>query len=158
MTANPDGAADGRATREASAFRLRYAVATTIAASPEKVWALLTDVPRMPEWNSTIEHAEGAIAPGQRVKLRVAIAPDRTFDLSVDEVVAPSRLVWSDGFRPMFRGVRTYSLTPTDGGTRFEMVEELGGLMLPMIGRSLPDFRESFEAYAADLRRAAEAS
>ena len=149
---------DGKATREKSAFRLRYAVATTIAAPPSRVWALLTDVPRMAEWNSTIEHAEGTIAEGGRVKLRVAIAPDRTFDLKVDEVVPEQRLVWSDGFRPMFRGVRTYTLTPAGEGTRFEMVEELGGLMLPMIGGSLPDFRQPFEDYAADLRRAAEGS
>jgi hypothetical protein len=36
------------------------------------------------------------------------------------------------------------------------MREVLGGLMLPMIRRSLPDFGPPFEKYAADLKRAAE--
>lgn len=150
--------ADGVARREGGTFWQRYAVATTIDAPPARVWALLTDVARMPEWNSTITHAEGTIAAGQRVKLRVVVAPERTFDLRVDEVVPEQRLVWSDGFRPMFRGVRTYTLTPERDGTRFEMVEEMRGIMFPMIKGSLPDFHEPFEHYARDLRQAAESA
>ena len=36
------------------------------------------------------------------------------------------------------------------------MKEEFWGLMLPLIKGSLPDFAPVFEAYAADLKRAAE--
>jgi hypothetical protein len=36
------------------------------------------------------------------------------------------------------------------------MREEFTGIMLPMIKGSLPDFVPVFEAYAADLKRAAE--
>ena len=36
--------------------------------------------------------------------------------------------------------------------------EVLSGLMLPMIRNSLPEFGPTFEAYAEDLRRAAEGS
>ena len=58
---------------------------------------------------------------------------------------------------PMFRGVRTFELTPKpDGSTEFAMKEEHEGLMLPMIKGSLPDFAPIFEAYAEDLKRAAE--
>jgi hypothetical protein len=38
------------------------------------------------------------------------------------------------------------------------MREEFSGLMLPMIKGSLPDFAPVFEAYATDLKRAAEGS
>jgi hypothetical protein len=68
-----------------------------------------------------------------------------------------TRMVWRDGSAPMFQGVRTYTLIPRpDGSTTFSMVEVLSGLMLPMIGGSLPDFGPPFEQYAADLKKAAE--
>ena len=56
-------------------------------------------------------------------------------------------------------GVRTFTLTPNaDGTTDFAMREEFLGIMLPMIKGSLPDFGPVFEAYAEDLKRAAEAA
>ena len=59
---------------------------------------------------------------------------------------------------PMFKGVRTFSLSPNaDGSTEFAMKEEFSGLMLPLIKGSLPDFAPVFETYAEDLKRAAEA-
>ena len=68
-------------------------------------------------------------------------------------------MTWSDGMAPMFKGVRTFTLVPApDGCTEFRMKEEFSGLMLPMIKGSLPDFGPVFEAYAEDLRRAAEGS
>jgi hypothetical protein len=63
-------------------------------------------------------------------------------------------MVWSDGFYPMFRGTRTFTLAPEGPGTRFHMAERFEGLMLPMIKGSLPDFGPIFDQYAADLVRA----
>ena len=58
---------------------------------------------------------------------------------------------------PMFRGERTFTLTPRgDGTTDFSMVEVFSGVMLPMIKGSLPDFVPVFEHYARDLKREAE--
>ena len=59
----------------------------------------------------------------------------------------------------MFKGVRTFDLTPrADGTTTFVMQERFAGLMLPLVGRTLPDFGPVFERYSSDLRRAAERS
>jgi hypothetical protein len=66
-------------------------------------------------------------------------------------------MIWQDGFAPMFSGVRTYTLTPkSDGTTDFSMVEVFSGIMMLMIGGSLPDLSQSFERYAADLKKEAE--
>ena len=55
---------------------------------------------------------------------------------------------------PMFKGVRTFTLTPgSDGSTEFAMKEEFSGLMLPMIKGSLPDFGPVFETWEADFGR-----
>jgi hypothetical protein len=146
------------ATKNESTFRLEYAVAVSIRARPEDIWARLTNAAAFPSWNSTVTSIEGEIAQGQRLKIRVPLAPGRTFKPRVTSLEAGKRMVWSDGMAPMFKGERTFVLTPRgDGTTEFTMSEKFAGLMLPMIKGSLPDFRPAFDQYAADLKRACEA-
>jgi hypothetical protein len=149
---------NAKATKTGSAFRMDCAIQTTIRASPDRIWALLTDAAGFPRWNSTVTSIEGEIAEGQTLKLKVPSAPGRVFKPKVS-IVEPGRsMIWSDGMAPMFKGIRTFTLMPSgDGATEFSMREEFSGLMLPMIKGSLPDFAPVFEAYAEDLRRAAEA-
>ena len=148
---------DGKATKTASTFRMDCAIRRTIRATPERIWALLTDAPGYPRWNSTVTSIEGEIAEGRTLKVKVTAAGDRVFKPKVSNVAPGKSMTWSDGMAPMFRGVRTFTLTPNgDGSTEFSMKEEFSGLMLPMIKGSLPDFAPVFEAYAADLERAAE--
>ena len=149
--------ADGRASRTKTAFRMEYAVAINIQAQPNRIWALLTTAGDFPRWNSTVKSIEGNIAPGERIKLRATIAPERIFNLTVSEFVPEKKMVWRDGMAPMFTGVRTFTLTPkAEGSTDFSMAEVYSGIMLPMIAGSLPDFRPVFEQYASDLRREAQ--
>jgi len=147
----------GQAKKTKSAFRMECAVAIHIAAKPETIWALLTNAADFPRWNSTVKSIEGEIALGKKLALKVTTAPERTFTPKVTELIANERMVWSDGFAPMFKGVRTFTLTKReDGTTDFSMVEVFSGAMLPMIKGSLPDFGPPFEQYAADLKREAE--
>lgn len=148
----------GRATKNKTTFRMAYAVGANIKAPASRIWALLTDAKGFPQWNSTVQSIEGTIALAQKIKLYVKIAPGRAFNLTVSEFVPDQRMVWSDG-NLLFRGVRTYTLTPkADGSTDFTMAEVFSGAMLPMIAGSLPDFGPEFEKFAADLKRAAEQS
>jgi len=63
-------------------------------------------------------------------------------------------MVWTQGNRVMFLGVRTYRLTlNSNGTTTFQMTEFFSGLTLPMAAGRLPDFKPIFERYAADLKR-----
>jgi hypothetical protein len=146
-----------KATKTASAFRMNCAIRTTIHASPDQIWALLTDAAGFPRWNSTVTSIEGQIAEGQTLKLKVPTARERVFKPKVSNVEPGRSMIWSDGMAPMFKGIRTFTLTPnSDGSTEFSMKEEFSGLMLPMIKGSLPDFAPVFETYAEDLKRAAE--
>jgi hypothetical protein len=140
-----------------STFRMECSVATVIQAPAERVWALLTDAPAMTSWNSTLTSIEGPIELGGTVKMRVPEAPSRTFAPKVTRFEPNRMMEWREG-NPLFLGVRTYTLTPApDGGsTRFEMTEVFSGLMLPMVGGRLPDFRPIFAKYAADLKARAE--
>jgi hypothetical protein len=147
-----------KAEKTESTFRMSCAVSCRIAADPERIWSLLTNAADFPRWNSTVTSIAGTIELGQRLELKVPAAPTRTFKPRVTRLEPCAAMEWSDGFAPMFRGVRTFTLTPQDdGSTRFAMSEVFTGVMLPMIKGSLPDFAPSFEAYAADLKREAEA-
>ena len=142
--------------KEQRTFSMRCAVEVSIRAAPEVVWRLLTDAQGFPRWNSTVSSIEGEIREGERVRLRVPDV-DRVFALKVSDVVQNESMRWSDGFLPMFRGVRDFRLTPeSDGSTKFSMQERFSGLMLPMIKGSLPDFGPAFERYARDLKAEAE--
>ena len=147
------------AKKTTTTFRMDCSVSCNIAAKPERVWALLTDAAGFPSWNTTVTSIKGSMAEGQKLEIKVPSAPTRTFRPKVTRLEPNKRMEWSDGMAPMFKGVRTFSLTPgaSPKETRFEMVEVFSGLMLPMIKGSLPDFGPIFETYAADLRRAAEA-
>ena len=143
-------------TQTSRTFRIECAAAIDIRATPQRIWSLLTNATDFPRWNSTVTRITGTIAEGERLALEVAAAPGRTFRPRVIRLEPARLMVWSDGFAPMFKGVRTYTLTPkADGTTTFHMVEVFTGLMLPMIAGSLPDFGPVFEQYAADLERAA---
>ena len=98
----------------------------------------------------------GRIVAGEKIALKARIAADRVFNLKVTDVVPNRSMVWRDGTAPMFTGVRTFTLAPTSDGTTFSMAEVYSGIMLPMIAGSLPDFRQTFEQYFADLKREAE--
>jgi uncharacterized protein YndB with AHSA1/START domain len=150
--------ADGRAHKTRTTFRMDCGVAIAIRATPEKIWSLLTRAEEFPKWNSTVTSIEGKIAKGERIAVKVP-GVDRIFKLTVSTFEPGKLMVWQDGMAPMFKGVRTYTLTPKgDGTTEFEMVEVFAGLMLPMIAGSLPDFGPPFEQYAKDLKAAAERS
>jgi hypothetical protein len=137
----------------------RFHAARRIAAAPDRVWALLVDLPSWPAWNPTIVSIEGTATPGGTVRLVSTVNQQRTFALRVTELVAPQRMVWASGMPlGLFRGVRTYTLAPGAGGeaTDFAMTEAYTGPLAGLIGRSIPDLGPSFEAFADALQAAAE--
>ncbi|MBX7099118.1 MAG: SRPBCC domain-containing protein [Myxococcaceae bacterium] len=147
---------DGKAVRTRTDDALDYGVATFIAATPETVWAVLTDAKAFTRWNSTLVRFEGQVALGQKVELVSKVAPDRTFSLTVSAFDAPRAMVWEDG-NGMFLGVRHFTLTPKDQGTVLAMSETYSGFFLGSAEKKMPDFTANFETFAQDLKREAEA-
>ena len=137
-------------------FSLACRVEVRIQSSPGRIWTLLTDGGSFPRWNSTVTAIDGDIREGERIRIHVP-GTDRTCTPRISDVVQDARMTWTGGFAPFFKGVRTFELTPQPGGsTIFVMQERFSGLMLPLVGRALPDFRPVFERYASDLKQAAE--
>jgi hypothetical protein len=135
-----------------------YDAAATIAAPPETVWAILTDARAYAQWDSGVQKVDGRIAPGEKIKVVSEANPGRAFPVKVTEFEPARSMVWSGGMPlGLFKGVRTFTLTPEDGATRFTMREEYTGPLLPMIWRSMPDLGPSFEQFARGLKAKAEA-
>lgn len=136
-----------------------FSTTTTIQAAPEKIWALLTDAPGFPRWNPTVERIDGRIALGEKITVHTTFSKGRAFPVKVAEFEPGQRMVWSGGMPlGLFKGVRTYMLTPRPGGAvEFSMEEVFSGLLSPLIERSIPDMQPYFEQFAAGLKQAAEA-
>jgi uncharacterized protein YndB with AHSA1/START domain len=137
-----------------------YHASRTIDAPASTVWALLTDAATYTDWNHAVVSIEGPIREGNTIKLVSVVNPKRTFTLRVTQVTAPSRMVWSDGMPlGLFKGERTYTITDL-GSDRceFKMAEQFTGPLAGLITRAIPDLTDSFNAFADDLKTAAEAA
>ncbi len=145
-------AQNGKATTEKKTFSRTTTVATDIHVDTVIIWKLLTTASDYPRWNSTVISVEGNIAARQKIKLKSTLAPKRTFKLEVKEFVTDERLAWGDG-----QGTRLYTLVKKDNGViTFSMTEKIGGFMFPMYAKYIPSFDQSFEQFAADLKKEAE--
>lgn len=135
-----------------------FTASTSIHATPEKIWSILTDAARYPKWNPTVTKVDGRIAPGEKVTVHVTINPGRAFPVTVSTFDPPTRMTWTGGMPlGLFKGTRTFTLTPRrDGDIDFRMHEEYTGPLAPLIGKSIPDLQPAFDEFAAALKREAE--
>jgi hypothetical protein len=135
-----------------------FSAATTINASPDKVWAVLTNATGYPEWDPGVDRIEGRIAPGEKITAYTKLSPGRAFPVTVTEFEPGRKMVWSSGMPlGLFKGVRTFSLSPQgNGATEFKLHEVFTGPLLPLIGRTIPDMTNTFEQFAAGLKARAE--
>ena len=142
----------GNAITTKKTFSRETSVSNQIKAHPSVIWALLTNSPDFPRWNSTVVSIEGNIALNQEIKLKSTLDPSRTFKLKVKEFVPESKLVWGDAM-----GSRVYTLVKKENGlTIFSMSEKIGGPLFPLFAKMIPPFDKSFEQFAADLKKEAE--
>lgn len=137
-----------------------FSVKTRINAAPAAIWTILTDAARIPEWDPGMDRIEGTIGPGEKLKVFPKYSKGRAFALKVTAFEPGSHMIWTGGMPlGLFKGVRTFRLTPgADGQTEFAMEEVFSGLMAPLITKSIPDLNPHFEDFAAGLKRRAEAA
>ena len=134
-----------------------YESSVTIDAAPDAIWTVLTDARRYADWDSGVSKVEGTIAPGETIKVHTEANPGRAFPVKVTDYQSAKSMTWSGGMPlGLFKGVRTFTLTPENGATRFDMREEYTGPLLPVIWRSMPDLGPSFEQFARGLKATVE--
>lgn len=136
-----------------------FSASANINASSKTIWKILTDASSYPSWDPNMERLEGTIGPGRKIVAHTRLSP-RPFPVKVTEFVPSKKMVWTGGMPlGLFKGVRTFTLTPKDNGTvDFVLREEFSGLLLGVIGKSIPDMTQAFEDFAAALKARAESA
>jgi len=135
-----------------------------IAASPERVWSILTDFPAYPQWNPFIHAISGAAKPGE--KLRVAIQPEgrraMAFRPRVLKAANQQELRWLGrlGIPGLFDGEHYFQLTTIGNGhTRFTQGEQFSGILVGVFLSSMEAATKAgFQAMNQALKNRAEAN
>ena len=135
-----------------------YTAQSRINASADKVWSILLDTEKYPEWDPFCDRIEGTVEQGQKLKAYTKLSPGRAFAVKVVELDAPKRMKWAGGMPlGLFKGERTFDVaTRDDGSVEFTLREVFSGPMLALIGGSIPDMTEAFEKFAQGLKERAE--
>ena len=131
-----------------------------INASPERVWAILTDLPRHASWDPFITAISGSLMPGQ--KLNVTIHPPgsrpTSFKPTVTSVVENRELAWLGRLvmPGLFDGAHRFTLERTQSGTKVLASESFSGLLVGLSPGLLRHTQQGFEELNAALKRRAE--
>ena len=123
-----------------------------INATPEVVWAVLTNAASYPEWDPNMKSIEGTIGPGEKLVLHTTLT-SRAFTVTVSELTPSSKMVWKSGMPiGLFKGERTFLITPRGEGVHFSLKEVFSGLLSPIFGRFIPNLNPSFDKFARGLK------
>lgn len=125
-----------------------------IAAPPETVWAVISDLPGWPSWNSEIKSItlEGPVAPGTVFRWK-----SKTSLVSKLEVVDPPREIAWTGVTMRIRAVHVFRFEPRDGGTLAHSEESWRGLIPSVLkGYSRKTLQSGIDGILKSLKMEAE--
>lgn len=119
-----------------------------IEASPERVWAVFSDLSKYGQWNPFIKSVEGEVAEGEHIS--VSIEPPGGSRMSFKPrvlLLEPQKaLVWMGKLwiKGLFDGRHEFHLTGNgDGSTTFEQSETFSGILTGIL--DLDKTRKGFE-------------
>ena len=132
-----------------------------IQASPEKVWQVLTDLAKYPEWNSLITRAIGKAEVGARVDITVPSgSKEMILHCTVVKAEPNRELCWKYHviLPGLFRGEHSFIIEPAGPNqVRFIDREVFNGLLVPLQAKSIDtDSRRGFEEMDRALKARAE--
>jgi hypothetical protein len=135
-------------------------VTIDIAATPERVWAVLTDLAAYPQWNPFIRQASGQLTEGATLNLRMVPAQGRamTFRPKVLTVRPGELLRWVGRLimPGIFDGTHQFALVDLGGHTRLTQSETFRGLLVPLTRTTISHTEDDFRALNQALKQRAE--
>lgn len=112
-----------------------------IQSTPERVWEIMTDFDKYPEWNPLLCRAEGKLAAGEKVNLTARSASNDMNLLCTVTAVEPNRqFSWKfHVILPfLFRGEHIFKIEPiNEHKVRFIDREIFHGLLVPLQAKKL---------------------
>ena len=132
-----------------------FSNAVEIAAPPERVWAVLADLERWPEWTPSVTSVEllapGPLAVGTRA--RVSQPKLKPAIWEVTEVKPGMSFTWVTR-QPGLLVTGLHQLEPIEKGTLATLAVRFSGLLGPLVGRLTRRLNHRYLAFEADgLRR-----
>ena len=129
--------------------------------SSERVWELITDFSRFPEWNPFMRRASGEIKVGATLTVFIQPSGTRgmTFKPKVLNVEQNHELRWLGRlYLPrMFDGEHSLVIEPAkQGWVKFVQREKFVGLLVPFAGSIIKDTQRGFEEMNSALKQQAE--
>jgi hypothetical protein len=126
-----------------------------VAASPESVWAVLTDIGEWPSWNPEVKQASlsGPFAPG--VQFRWKAGPG-TITSTLESVEPPKVIAWT-GKTVGIKAIHVYQLEPRGETTIVKSDESWDGLIVRLFrGPMTKTLQKSTESGLRYLKTEAE--
>ena len=102
--------------------------AIEIAATPERVWAVLTDLASYPQWNPVFREASGQVAVGNRITLtstQPVTGHTMTVKVKVLTAEPATELRWVSSVLGLMSSKRSFTLSPANGGTQLRQTQTL---------------------------------
>ena len=138
-----------------------------IAATPENVWAVLTDLASYPQWHPVFKSVTGQLAVGGKLTIRTAVPStgrQMTVKVTVQTVEPGSELQWASRLLGITISKRRFLLSPSGAGTLLVQAATYWGLggsrgaigarrMVKVLG----SITGTFEAINEAIKRQAEA-
>jgi hypothetical protein len=132
-----------------------------VDAVPERIWRVILDFARYPDWNPFIQRIDGQPAVGARLEMLLT-PPDgreRRLRATVVQVDTASELVWKHKlwFQGLFDGEHSIQLTELEvGTTRVVNKGEFRGRLVQYMGRSLTQTARGLVGMNQALKRRVE--
>lgn len=130
------GWASGAGAAEQGFWDHQIETQMTIAASAERVWTLLMDFQRYPQWNPFIKHIEGRPEAGEKLRVRVQPTVGRAMSFEPQVLVAKTaeEFRWKGRFLvPGLLDGEHHFLLRKDGDHKTPLIhgERFSGLLVP---------------------------
>jgi hypothetical protein len=130
-----------------------------IAAPPEQVWAVLTDLASYPEWNPVFREASGQLTPGNRVTI-TSTHPETGHTMTVKVKVltaeSASELRWVSSVLGVMTSEHSFILSLTSGGTQLVQTQTYRGMFTRFPPKTIRRIQASFEAINQAIKQRAE--
>ncbi|HEY0948610.1 SRPBCC family protein [Nocardioides sp.] len=134
----------------------RFETTHHIDAPPERVWEVLSDIARWPEWTPTIDTVErlddGPLAVGSRAVVRQPRLPKATW---VVTALVPGRSFTWESTGPGLRTIGRHEIVPDGTGSSVTLgIEQTGpmGAVAALVWRRLTQRYVELEAASLDAR------
>jgi hypothetical protein len=133
-----------------------YEAEILVNARNSTVWDIITDASNFTVWDSGITRIQGELRNGGTIKIRTRTGGNRTFRLHVQQIPGEV-MTWTGGLPlGMFKGMRTFTLSPRSGMTHLRVKEEFNGPLLGLIWRTVPDLGQDCTGYVNAVKERAE--